>query len=75
VILGLALQVFENALLPVLLHEVPVAHDTVTYGILDRVAGRVLRLVADEEVEVVQAASYLDANSLLDSDRFIFIRK
>ncbi len=74
-VLGLGPQVLENALLPEELHEVPVFDEAMANGVLDRVAGPGLeRLVADEEVEVVDAladptrGAVAHARRLLDRD-------
>ena len=57
-------QILEHALLPVALHQIPVFDLAVAHGILDRVGLLVgHRLVADEKVEVFNAALARDLSS------------
>lgn len=57
VILGLAAEVLEDALLPVPLHLIPVLNLTMANRVVDRVRLGVLqRLVADVKVQIVDTA-------------------
>ena len=75
VIFGLAFQVFENALLPVFLHEIPVVDDTMTNGIFDGIARCVVGFVSDIKVKVVETLGQFDTNTFSNSDRFIFFKE
>lgn len=58
-VLGLRTEVLEDRLLPVPLHVVPVLDLPMADGVVDAIAGGLRvgdRLVADEEVEVLDAA-------------------
>ena len=56
VVLRIAAQVLEDAVLPVLLHQIPVGHLVLGYRVVNRVLLRVLEgLVPDEKVQVAKA--------------------
>ncbi len=59
VILRLCPEIFEDGLLPVALHVIPVVYHSMADGVVDTISGRFRvckGLVADEEVEILNAA-------------------
>ena len=69
-ILRLALEILEYTLLPVLLHEVPVADEAVSDRILHRVAGGRVSLVAYVKVQVIKAARQFDTYSFFNRNGY-----
>lgn len=69
-VFGLAFEILEDALFPVLFHEIPVTDETVPNRILDRVARGRLSLVAYVEVKIVEATRLPNTHSFFYRNRF-----